>query len=67
MGLLVSDADLAKVQRATTEVIEDAISHIATVLVPAVASALGGINASITVTIPPIEIGPIKIEIGAKE
>ncbi len=60
-----SDQDVAKVRDAASQVIAGAIEQVASVLVPAVASALKDATSGITVTIGPITIEPIKITIGS--
>ncbi len=56
-----SDADVAKIQTATSKVIADAIGEMAKVLIPAVGDALQQAAKGITVT---VTIEPIKIVIG---
>ncbi len=65
MSILVSDQDIVKIRDAFSQIVKDTIGQVATVLVPAVAGAVGPINATITVS--PITIGPLIIKLTTED
>ncbi len=65
MSLLLSDADMAKIRDAASQVIKNAIGETANVLVPAVGEAISKAigNVQVTVTTGPIKIEPVEITV----